>query len=58
MHEIQIISKLQFDALVSQLFQKQDEIMDLSLIMNMHVTICHENNLKFIDTTMHAWIKL
>ena len=42
---IQIISKLQFDALVSQLFQKQVENMDHCKIMNMHVPF-HEGQLQ------------
>jgi len=48
----------QFDALRSQLIQKQDENMDHYKIMDMHVTIFHELNSKSNNSNMHAWIML
>ena len=32
--------------------------MDLNIIMSMHVTFCHENNLKLNNTNMHARLEL
>ena len=50
--------KLQFDALRSQLIQKQVEHMDHYKIMDMHAPFCHELNSKFNQEHMQAWIML
>ena len=50
--------KFQFDALRSQLIQKQVENMDYYKIMDMHVPFYHEFNSKLNNSNMQAWNEL
>ena len=51
---IQTNLKLQCDALMSSILWKQDENMDLYMLMNMHVVSNHEINSKLTKFNMHA----
>ena len=55
---IQTNSRLQCDALMSSILWKQDENMDLYMLMNMHVVFNHEINSKLTKFNMHATIRL